>query len=88
MNDNAILFLLSYFLLCLTLSLLLVYGSRFLYGVEVSPLVLSPYECGFEPLSPSHTPFCMKFFLLAILFMVFDVEVAFLVPSLFSSMLI
>lgn len=45
----------------------------------------SPYECGFEPLSVNHLPFCMKFFLLAIIFIVFDVEVAFLVPAIFSS---
>ena len=49
---------------------------------------LSPYECGFEPLSTHHVPFCMKFFLLAILFIVFDVEVCFLFPTLPSSTLV
>ena len=49
--------------------------------------VFSSYECGFEPLSTNHTPFCMKFFLLAIIFVVFDVEIAFLIPSLFKSSL-
>merc|ERR1719193_190417 len=48
----------------------------------------SSYECGFEPIGSSHLPFCMKFFLLAILFIVFDVEVCFLVPALFCSALI
>lgn len=48
----------------------------------------SSYECGFEPLSCNHIPFCMKFFLLAIIFIVFDVEVSFLVPSLYTSSLI
>ena len=86
--DNAILNLLFYSLLCFALSLVLVYGSRFFFGVVASPQVLSPYECGFEPLSTSHSPFCIKFFLLAILFIVFDVEVAFLVPTIFSSVLI
>jgi len=46
----------------------------------------SPYECGFEPIGASHVPFCIKFFLLAIIFIVFDVEVAFFVPSLYSSL--
>ena len=49
---------------------------------------LSSYECGFEPLGLNHVPFCIKFFLLAIIFIVFDVEVSFVVPSLFSSSLI
>ena len=49
---------------------------------------VSSYECGFEPLGVNHVPFCIKFFLLAIIFIVFDVEVSFLVPSLYSSSLI
>lgn len=48
----------------------------------------SSYECGFEPISVNHVPFCMKFFLLAIIFIVFDVEVAFLVPAIYSSRII
>ena len=47
--------------------------------------MLSSYECGFEPMGVNHVPFCMKFFLLAIIFIVFDVEISFLVPSLYSS---
>lgn len=50
--------------------------------------VLSSYECGFEPIGSNHLPFCMKFFLLAIIFIVFDVEVSFLVPSLYCSTLV
>jgi len=46
----------------------------------------SPYECGFEPIGVSHVPFCIKFFLLAIIFIMFDVEVAFFVPALYSSL--
>ena len=49
---------------------------------------LSPFECGFEPIGSSHVPFCIKFFLLAILFLVFDVEISFLAPTLYSSTLI
>jgi len=48
---------------------------------------VSCYECGFEPLGASHIPFCIKFFLLAIIFIVFDVEVSFLVPAIYRSSL-
>merc|ERR1719187_848940 len=58
-----------------------------LYNVSTSEEA-SSYECGFEPISVNHLPFCMKFFLLAIIFIVFDVEVAFLVPAIYSSSLI
>ena len=50
--------------------------------------VLSSYECGFEPSGLSRLPFCMKFFLLAIIFLVFDVEVSFFVPTLYASSLV
>ncbi len=41
---------------------------------------LSPYECGFEPFSDSRTQFDVRFYLVAILFIIFDLEVAFLFP--------
>ena len=64
--------------------------STILLCLDRSPSIeeASPYECGFEPLSVNHVPFCMKFFLLAIIFIVFDVEVAFLVPAIYSSIFI
>lgn len=41
---------------------------------------LSAYECGFEPFEDARTKFDVKFYLIAILFIVFDLEVAFLFP--------
>ena len=41
---------------------------------------LSPYECGFEAFSDARTPFDVKFYLVAILFIIFDLETAFLFP--------
>ena len=49
---------------------------------------LSSYECGFEPICSSYSRFCIKFFLLAIIYIIFDVEVGFLVPGLYSSSLV
>jgi len=49
---------------------------------------LSSYECGFDPISSSYSRFCIKFFLLAIIYIIFDVEVGFLVPGLYSSSLV
>ena len=44
------------------------------------PEKLSPYECGFEPFSDSRMEFDVRFYLVAILFIIFDLEIAFLFP--------
>lgn len=41
---------------------------------------LSSYECGFEPFSHARAPFDVRFYLVAILFILFDLETAFLFP--------
>ncbi len=41
---------------------------------------LSSYECGFEPFEDSRGRFDVRFYLVAILFIIFDLEVAFLFP--------
>lgn len=40
----------------------------------------SIYECGFEPMCPTRLSFCLRFFLVAVIFLVFDLEVVLLFP--------
>lgn len=40
----------------------------------------SPYECGFDPFSDARMKFDVRFYLVAILFIIFDLEIAFLFP--------
>jgi NADH-quinone oxidoreductase subunit A len=44
----------------------------------------SGYECGFDPFSDAREPFYVKFYLIAILFIIFDVEIVFFFPWIFS----
>ena len=44
------------------------------------PQKLASYECGFEAFSDARSPFDVRFYLVAILFIIFDLETAFLVP--------
>nr|BAK42025.1 NADH dehydrogenase subunit 3 [Carnegiella strigata] len=63
-----------------TLSLLLTLISFWLPQLNPDSEKLSPYECGFDPLGSARLPFSLRFFLIAILFLLFDLEIALLMP--------
>ena len=60
---------------------LLLLGLGFLIGHgQKDAAKLSPYECGFEAFDDSRMKFDVRYYLVAILFIIFDLEIAFLFP--------
>lgn len=59
-------------------------GNLLIKNPDVTYEKVSSYECGFEAFSDAREPFDIKFYLIAILFIIFDVEVLFFFPYIFS----
>ncbi len=64
----------------LGLGLLMVGAGSFVSPNRPDPQKLSPYECGFEAFEDARMKFDVRYYLVAILFILFDLEIAFLFP--------
>nr|WRY71217.1 NADH dehydrogenase subunit 3 [Dermacentor reticulatus] len=76
-----------FYLLMILLILIMLYIMFFLMNFKnlENKEENSPFECGFDPFSISRVPFSLKFFLIGIIFLVFDVEIVVIIPfPLFS----
>ena len=64
----------------LGLGMLMVGAGSFVSPNRPDPQKLSPYECGFEAFEDARMKFDVRYYLIAILFILFDLEIAFLFP--------
>ena len=69
-----------FLIIAFTLSVGFIVLNYLLSPKKPDPEKLSAYECGFEPFSDSRMEFDVRFYLVAILFIIFDLEIAFLFP--------
>lgn len=77
--------MLLFFILFVPLFVLILLGVNMLVATSnPDPAKIAPYECGFSSFSDARQKFQISFFLVAILFLVFDVEILFLYPLAIS----
>lgn len=77
-------FILILFLFSIVLSSLIFLLSYLLVFQKADQEKLSAYECGFNPFEDARLTFDIRFYLVAILFLIFDLEISFLFPWLIS----
>nr|AWV84452.1 NADH dehydrogenase subunit 3 [Tettigotoma maculata] len=80
-------------MLILSIMLLLVLGFIWLLLYMISMKFffdresMSPFECGFDPISSPRIPFSSHFFLIAVIFLIFDVELVVIMPLILCMMM-
>jgi|ERR1039457_1947565 NADH-quinone oxidoreductase subunit A len=74
------LLLLSFAVLATLLPLVALAAGRFLRPSRPNAVKLDPYECGIEPESNARGRYSVRFYIVAMLFVIFDVETVFLFP--------
>lgn len=76
--DYVPLFLMAFF--AVVLAVIMVWGSALFGPNRYSEVKGEPYESGIKPFGPARVRFDVKFYLIAVLFILFDIEIIFLYP--------
>jgi NADH-quinone oxidoreductase subunit A len=69
-----------FFVLAVGFALFTIFLSSIVGRRKTTPQKMLPYECGMDPIGPARKPFSVKFYIIAMLFIVFDIEAVFLYP--------
>ena len=82
-SDYSIVLIILFFVIFL--SLIIITLSYVIVLQQIDLEKISAYECGFQPFEETRTKFDVRFYLVAILFIIFDLEIMFLFPWCIST---
>nr|QEJ81470.1 NADH dehydrogenase subunit 3 [Diaphanes citrinus] len=75
--------IISMVMMVLTTSLMMI-NNLISFKLNLDREKNSPFECGFDPKSSPRIPFSLQFFLIAVIFLIFDIEIALILPLILT----
>ncbi|MDQ3817452.1 MAG: NADH-quinone oxidoreductase subunit A [Acidobacteriota bacterium] len=69
-----------FFMVAIVFPVLPIVMGRFLRPMKYLKAKMRPYECGIDPQTEAHDRFTVRYYIVAMLFLIFDVETIFLLP--------
>nr|YP_009711629.1 NADH dehydrogenase subunit 3 [Aphis glycines]QGA47171.1 NADH dehydrogenase subunit 3 [Aphis glycines] len=76
--------LISMIILTLILLILLIIMILINMKMKFNHNKSAPFECGFDPFNKSRIPFSLNFYLIAIIFLIFDIEISIILPMILN----
>jgi NADH-quinone oxidoreductase subunit A len=72
--------ILLFVLIAIGFAIFTILFSRLVHAEKANPVKLQPYECGIEPRSDARDRYSIRYYLIAMLFVIFEVETIFMFP--------
>ena len=72
--------ILLFFLMATAFAVFTLLVSRLVHSEKPNPVKLEPYECGIEPLTDARDRYSIRYYLIAMLFVIFEIETVFMFP--------